>query len=157
MIFACIFCCFDHFFADWNPREYRVSSWVWCRLWIHFEFLNFSWSFAGGWSVTVAGTYKDDMAPDVQMHLSFPKRTASTGDAKLQTIEKSKSAIYCDNGNYGGGRDENENFDEDESPQAILPPPQSKIQSNWTMNPKRNLSRNRCCTGDQNWTWIRRK
>lgn len=29
-----------------------------------------------GWTVTVAGTY-DDLAPDVQMRLSFPKRTSS--------------------------------------------------------------------------------
>lgn len=28
-----------------------------------------------GWSLTLAGTYRDDMAPDVEMRLSFPKKS----------------------------------------------------------------------------------
>ncbi|XP_031638331.1 probable serine/threonine-protein kinase DDB_G0282963 isoform X2 [Contarinia nasturtii] len=95
-----------------------------------------------GWTVTVAGTYSDDMAPDVQMHLSFPKRAAN----QRKTIEKSTS-IPMESTNNNTTEleiDTNSNYNDidlqtpDAKP-AILPPP---TPQSIKLNPKRSLTKN---------------
>lgn len=98
----------------------------------------------------MAGTYQDDMAPDVKMRLSFPKRSSShnnqidnTTSRLHRSVEHSKPSIahtqYYDNGNY----EFNENNMNDKQ-QAILPSAQQQLAPAESMNfnPKRTLSRN---------------
>lgn len=94
-----------------------------------------------GWTVTVAGTYSDDMAPDVQMNLCFPKRSLSQGNKQkvYRTIEHSKQRLIEQDirSNHSSSKDEIY-FDSqrtDKKP-AILPPPHSI-----KLNPKRSLTK----------------
>lgn len=94
-----------------------------------------------GWTVTLAGTYSDQI-PDVQMHLSFPKRSSSQS-RKLdksthlhQLIDQPKDTDM--------DLDTNSNYNDTDSQKpeakpAILPPstPQSI-----KLNPKRSLTKN---------------
>lgn len=87
-----------------------------------------------GWTVTVAGTYSDDMAPDVQMHLSFPKRSISQGNKSRdhriiqQTNVKPMELNLNQEDDLLG--DEPKNYKP-----AILP-------SSIALNPKRSLTKN---------------
>lgn len=102
-----------------------------------------------GWTVTLAGTYGDNnIIPDVQMHLSFPKRSSSNSQ-KLdkstylqESIDQPKETddVELDtNSNYN-----DTNSQKSEIKQAILPPstPQSI-----KLNPKRSLTKNYFNTG----------
>lgn len=90
-----------------------------------------------GWSLTLAGTYNDDMAPDVEMRLSFPKKN---GNADVDTaVSNRKSAYKQENGNYQNFQREqsdvsNENYQLNN--RAALPTTGSA-----NMNPKRSLSK----------------
>ncbi|KFB52077.1 hypothetical protein ZHAS_00020264 [Anopheles sinensis] len=54
-----------------------------------------------GWTVTVAGNYNPDMAPDVEMRLSFPKgaSTGSTGSGGKSQITAGSGSVATSNGN----------------------------------------------------------
>lgn len=80
------------------------------------------------------------MAPDVQMHLSFPKRSSSQGNKQkiYRTIEHSEQRLIEQDIRSNSSKDEIY-FDSqrmDRKP-AILPPPQSI-----KLNPKRSLTKN---------------
>lgn len=104
------------------------------------------WTNKTGWTVTLAGTYCDDMAPDVQMHLSFPKRSSSQSTKSnnsnylRQTVEESEKQQE-NNGNYEDEADSivTEQQQEVQRKAAILPPP-SPIPIR--LNPKRTLTKN---------------
>lgn len=97
--------------------------------------------------MTVAGTYSDDMAPDVQMHLSFPKRASSQSkqldkSTNMRSIELGKDATETE-------PDTNSNYNDTDSQKleikpAILPPP---TPQSIKLNPKRSLSKNYYNTG----------
>lgn len=90
-----------------------------------------------GWTVTLAGTYGEDMAPDVEMRLSFPKKSPPPSSANFNKVYKfpshqkyfNDSLSHRDNCAYGNGNGTNQ--------AAILPPPNGNYN-----NPKRSLSRN---------------
>lgn len=46
-----------------------------------------------GWSLTLAGTYRDDMAPDVEMRLSFPKKSPKDDDTEHTQAQRHRSII----------------------------------------------------------------
>lgn len=92
--------------------------------------------------MTLAGTYGDDVAPDVEMRLSFPKKspTPSATSANFNKMYKfpthhqyfNESQTHRDNGTYDTyGNGINGNY------AAVLPPP-----TNNNNKPKRSLSRN---------------
>lgn len=101
-----------------------------------------------GWTVTLAGTYSDDMAPDVQMHLSFPKR-ASSQNKKFdkstyvhRSIENAKETPEPEldtNSNYN----DTDSHKPDSKP-ALLPP---QTPQSIKLNPKRSLTKNYFSTG----------
>lgn len=92
-----------------------------------------------GWSLTLAGTYNDDMAPDVEMRLSFPKKNGK-GDSETAPINRKYSNSYKqENGNYQSFQREhsdvsNENYQLNN--RAALP-----TAGNGNINPKRTLSK----------------
>lgn len=101
-----------------------------------------------GWTVTLAGTYSDDMAPDVQMHLSFPKRASSQGKKfdkstyMHRSIENAKDTSEAE-------LDTNSNYNDTDSQKpdskpALLPPP---TPQSIKLNPKRSLTKNYLNTG----------
>lgn len=98
-----------------------------------------------GWTVTLAGTYSDDMAPDVQMHLSFPKRSSSQSKKidksthAQRSIDMAKDAEpeFDTHSNYNDSDSQNFNA----KAAAILPPPTPSSQS-IKFNPKRSLTKN---------------
>lgn len=115
-----------------------------------------------GWSVTVAGTYQDDMAPDVEMRLCFPKKSPKTddGDTDQQYRQKINDMNcitnfnnhhtngtyhrqYSDisNENYSTGRNGNTSAGGGAAATSALtaPPPPPSSSSN--LNPKRTLSK----------------
>lgn len=80
------------------------------------------------------------MAPDVQMHLSFPKRSSSQGNKQkvYRTIEHSKQRFIEQDIRSNSSKDEIY-FDSQrmDKKTAILPPPHSI-----KLNPKRSLTKN---------------
>lgn len=98
--------------------------------------------YAEKWTVTVAGTYSDDMAPDVQMHLSFPKRSSSqskkidksTHVQRSIDLTKDAEPELDTNSNYNDTDSQNFN-----AKAAILPPPTPQSMK---LNPKRSLTKN---------------
>lgn len=100
--------------------------------------------------MTVAGTYSDDMAPDVQMHLSFPKRSSSQSkkldkSTHIRSIELGKDMTETE-------PDTNSNFNDtdrqnaDTKP-ALLPPPTPQSINQIKLNPKRSLTKHYYNTG----------
>lgn len=90
-----------------------------------------------GWSLTLAGTYNDDMAPDVEMRLSFPKKNGKA-DSDTSSFNK-KNTFKQDNGNYQNYQREqsdisNENYNSNN--RAALP-----TAGSGNINPKRTLSK----------------
>lgn len=90
-----------------------------------------------GWSLTLAGTYNDDMAPDVEMRLSFPKKNGKA-DSDTSSLSR-KNTNRPDNGNYQNFQREqsdvsNENYQLNN--RAALPTAGSA-----NINPKRTLSK----------------
>lgn len=87
------------------------------------------------------------MAPDVQMHLSFPKRAAN----QRKTIDKSTSIPMEQTNNNATEPeiDTNSNYNDIDSQTpdtkpAILPPP---TPQSIKLNPKRSLTKNYLSTG----------
>lgn len=82
-----------------------------------------------GWSVTVAGNYHEDLAPDVEMRLKFPKQQIKIETESQKSRNDDESDFY-------------ENFHKEEksskngirNKQPALPPPLN-------VNPKRNLTK----------------
>lgn len=95
-----------------------------------------------GWTVTVAGTYSDDMAPDVQMHLSFPNRSTSQGNKPkpYRSIDNSKEFEHEIHSNSF-----KDDHSQDRKP-AILPPPHSI-----KLNPRRSLTKSIFGMGTEHW------
>lgn len=113
----------------------------------------------------MAGTYHDDMAPDVEMRLSFPKNSVSSKKSnnrlslkaahEKETIvslpssehqTKSTKSIkqYLDNGYCGHNENETHPHhlhNQQQQQPALLPP------SSIHLNPKRTLSRNHYRSG----------
>lgn len=99
------------------------------------------------WTVTLAGTYQDDMAPDVQMHLSFPQRSSSQGKVMIKRqlcaaspqpmLEPTTQAISQNGNNHDDGYYFNEDIRTDMQP-AIMP---SQQTNQLNFNPRRTLSR----------------
>lgn len=89
--------------------------------------------------MTLAGTYNDDMAPDVEMRLSFPKKNGK-GDSETGFLnQKYSNSFKQENGNYQSFQREqsdisNENYQLNN--RAALP-----TTANGNMNPKRTLSK----------------
>lgn len=101
-----------------------------------------------GWTVTVAGTYSDDMAPDVQMHLSFPKRSSSQSK-KIDKSTHNQRSIELSKDMTETELDTNSNYNDTDSQKpdvkpAILPPP---TPQSIKLNPKRSLTKNYLNTG----------
>lgn len=46
-----------------------------------------------GWSLTLAGTYRDDMAPDVEMRLSFPKKSPKDDDTERSQHRRQRTIV----------------------------------------------------------------
>ncbi|XP_058118416.1 uncharacterized protein LOC131284706 [Anopheles ziemanni] len=69
-----------------------------------------------GWTVTVAGNYNPDMAPDVEMRLSFPKgaagnaSTGSTGSGGKSQLTAGSGSLATSNGNMLQHQDTNSNY-----------------------------------------------
>lgn len=104
-----------------------------------------------GWTVTLAGTYgSDDMAPDVQMHLSFPKRASSQSKKFDKSTNIQRSIEHAkETTTEPEELDTNSNYNDTDSQKpdskpALLPPstPQSI-----KLNPKRSLTKNYFSTG----------
>ncbi|KAG4066145.1 hypothetical protein HA402_010347 [Bradysia odoriphaga] len=92
-----------------------------------------------GWSLTLAGTYNDDMAPDVEMRLSFPKKNGKTDSDTGSLNRKYSNSYKQENGNYQSFQREqsdvsNENYQLNN--RAALP-----TAGNGNINPKRTLSK----------------
>lgn len=109
----------------------------------------FEWNKSQGWTVTLAGTYSDDMAPDVQMHLSFPKRTSSLGKKIDKSINNNRS---IEQANTETELDTNSNYNDTDSQKpdskpALLPPPTPHSINSMKLNPKRSLTKNHLSTG----------
>lgn len=91
-----------------------------------------------GWSLTLAGTYNDDMAPDVEMRLSFPKKNGNA-DSDTNSLNRKTTYNKQQNGNYQSFQREpsdisNENYQLNN--RAVLPATGSA-----NVNPKRSLSK----------------
>lgn len=86
--------------------------------------------------MTLAGTYGDDITPDVEMRLSFPKKSPSPNNNRkvYKFPSHHQKPNYFPNG-FASHRDAP--FDDYANGQhgALLPPPNN-------YNPKRSLSRN---------------
>lgn len=82
------------------------------------------------------------MAPDVQMHLSFPKRSSSQSkkvDKSIpaqRSIDKAKDAEPEPDSNSNYHETDSQNYN---SKAAILPPP---TPQSIKLNPKRSLTKN---------------
>uniref|UniRef100_A0A182MRC9 Uncharacterized protein n=1 Tax=Anopheles culicifacies TaxID=139723 RepID=A0A182MRC9_9DIPT len=118
-----------------------------------------------GWTVTVAGNYNPEMAPDVEMRLSFPKGAAtgggSGGKSALTSSAATGSGSYSNSNGpstltTGAGRNrqthqyadgDGDHFDgggylgtsRSTSRAGALPPTSSQVPG--TLNPRRNLTR----------------
>lgn len=82
------------------------------------------------------------MAPDVQMHLSFPKRASNNSKQTRQSIDQVKNTTEPE-------LDKNSNFNDTDSQKpdkkpAILPPP---TPQSINLNPKRSLTKHYFNTG----------
>lgn len=96
-------------------------------------------NFLLGWSLTLAGTYNDDMAPDVEMRLSFPKKNGKTDSDTSSLNRKITNSFKQENGNFQSFQREqsdvsNENYQLNN--RAALPTTGSA-----NINPKRTLSK----------------
>lgn len=125
----------------------------------HQKFINLNFQ---GWTVTLAGTYQDDMAPEVEMRLSFPKTATSSkklgnrlsinapheNESNVTHQSKSSKSLkqYLDNGFYGPNETDS-NHSHQQQP-ALLPPPSNHF------NPKRTLSRNHYSSGIISFSFI---
>lgn len=94
-----------------------------------------------GWTVTLAGTYSDQI-PDVQMHLSFPKRSSSQSRKLDKSTHSHQSIDQPKDTDMDLDTNSNYNDTDSQKPEAkpaILPPstPQSI-----KLNPKRSLTKN---------------
>lgn len=102
------------------------------------------------WTVTLAGTYQDDMAPDVQMHLSFPQRSSSQGKVMVKRQLRAASPSLQRpslNGNQHNVDDDDDDFNEsigNDVQQAIMP---AQPTNQLNLNPRRTLSRNYYSSG----------
>lgn len=99
-----------------------------------------------GWTVTVAGTY-DDLAPDVQMHLSFPQRSSSQGKKCDKSTNIHRSIEQTKDTELELDTNSNYNDTDSQKPDAkpaILPPP---TPQSIKLNPKRSLTKNYFNTG----------
>uniref|UniRef100_A0A182Q8B5 Uncharacterized protein n=1 Tax=Anopheles farauti TaxID=69004 RepID=A0A182Q8B5_9DIPT len=117
-----------------------------------------------GWTVTVAGNYNPEMAPDVEMRLSFPKGGGGGGSSGKSALTAASSSAATSNFSNGTkaltstaghrnrqvhqyGDDPGEHMDGVMYPGAsrstsrtgTLPPAPSQVSS--TLNPRRNLTR----------------
>lgn len=83
-----------------------------------------------GWSVTVAGNYHEDLAPDVEMRLKFPKQ-----QIKNETQESQKGRNDDESDFYESyHKEEKSSKNGIRNKQPALPPPLN-------VNPKRNLTK----------------
>lgn len=90
------------------------------------------------------------MAPDVQMHLSFPKRSSSQSN-KFDKSTYARRSIEQTKDMTEPELDANSNYNDTDSQKidikpAILPPPTATPQS-IKLNPKRSLTKNYFNTG----------
>ncbi|XP_058454167.1 uncharacterized protein LOC131432101 isoform X7 [Malaya genurostris] len=60
-----------------------------------------------GWTVTVAGNYNPDMAPDVEMRLSFPKQSNSGSAGKAPLVNGIANSGSAKTGSNGSRRTDN--------------------------------------------------
>lgn len=89
---------------------------------------------SSGWTVTLAGTYGEDMAPDVEMRLSFPKKSPPPPSSSYKVYKfpsHQKSNYFNESSSH---RDHGIYDDYTNGHPALLPPSS-------TYNPKRSLSR----------------
>lgn len=101
-----------------------------------------------GWSLTLAGTYRDNMAPDVEMKLSFPKKTINNGD-DLDSSKSQEKEKYLNNnmGNLYQRQSSDISNENLNTNRAALPPPppptqqQQPTPGSQNLNPKRTLSK----------------
>uniref|UniRef100_A0A182P624 Uncharacterized protein n=1 Tax=Anopheles epiroticus TaxID=199890 RepID=A0A182P624_9DIPT len=122
-----------------------------------------------GWTVTVAGNYNPEMAPDVEMRLSFPKGapsgaagsggkpalTSSAATSTLRHAPDTSSGSYSNANGPGRNRQAHQYADGDHhldgggylgasrstSRAGTLPPASSQAAPPGSFNPRRNLTR----------------
>ncbi|XP_062556383.1 uncharacterized protein LOC134221206 isoform X3 [Armigeres subalbatus] len=118
-----------------------------------------------GWTVTVAGNYNPDMAPDVEMKLSFPKQSnASSGNQAIGSGSASNKRIshpngpdssyqssanaghrkqYIEDAHHIPGRGGNSNYGahDDDSYGGSRGTARAALPPSTGLNPKRTLSR----------------
>lgn len=120
--------CFHSKFVFQNLYRSDIVQWFWRAM-------------KKGWTVTLAGTYSDQI-PDVQMHLSFPKRSSSQSRKLDKSTHSHQSIDQPKDTDMDLDTNSNYNDTDSQKPEpkpAILPPstPQSI-----KLNPKRSLTKN---------------
>lgn len=83
-----------------------------------------------GWSVTVAGNYHEDLAPDVEMRLKFPKQQIKNETQDSQKDRNEDESDFYENYH----KEEKSSKNGVRNKQPALPPPLN-------VNPKRNLTK----------------
>lgn len=127
----------DKFSQRWKwlscnfPFSFRLLIWI--------AIIADNYRISAGWTVTLAGTYGEDMAPDVEMRLSFPKKSPPPSSVNVNKVYRfpshqkyfDDSLSHRDTCSYDSYATGNGNH------AALLPPPNGNYN-----NPKRSLSRN---------------
>lgn len=98
-----------------------------------------------GWSVTVAGNYHPEMAPDVEMRLSFPKTQTNMQKIDVKPLQNgitsapkrdiNQNSLTQEEPQYSGDYEYQEDVHYHRKNHAALLPPSGNL------NPKRALTR----------------